>query len=197
VTHATPCKEVLRLRHFGGVDFPGTPDLFDHVSQRRVYEALIELAVAHGSRHHHLSDFTQQSGAEAQRRADHAFRKRQDVRARRHRRTLPRRLNCRDASGGSGGRHSVLELPAAVCAKLNSDWRPGFAVPLRSPRVPRRQGAAGWAALSSANLTRKVNCTGWPVGLLYPIVCASVDAAAPNPISGGSSERIIVSVARP
>src|SRR5207302_4161082 len=92
MAHAAPRKKGLRLRYFGGVDTLGAADLLDHVAQRRVHEAPVQLAAAHGPWQHDLADFTQQSGAEAQRRADHAFRKRQEVRLRRHCSTLQRHL---------------------------------------------------------------------------------------------------------
>jgi len=79
MTHAAPRKKVLRLRHFAGVDALCAADLLDHVAQRRVHEGLVQLAAAHGSWQRYLANFTQQSGAKAQRRADHAFRKRQEV----------------------------------------------------------------------------------------------------------------------
>src|SRR5882762_468406 len=92
MTHAAPRKKVLRLRHFGGIDALGAADLLDHVAQRGVHEVLVKLAAAHGPWQRELADFTQQSGAEAQCRADHAFRKRQEVGPRRHRSTLQRHL---------------------------------------------------------------------------------------------------------
>src|SRR5882762_7643048 len=88
MTHAAPCKKVLRLRHFAGVNALCAADLLDHVAQRRVREGLVQLAAAHGSWQRYLANFTQQSGAKAQRRADHAFRKGQEVYPRRHHSTL-------------------------------------------------------------------------------------------------------------
>src|SRR5580704_976402 len=88
MTHAAPDKKVLSLRCLGAVDAFGAPDLLDHIAQCRVHQALVQLAAAHGPRQRDLADFTQQAGAEAKRRADHAFRKRQQVRLRRHGSTL-------------------------------------------------------------------------------------------------------------
>src|SRR5882762_7527937 len=63
MTHAAPCKSAGLLGEIGEVALPRTV--------RR-----------------YLANFTQQSGAKAQRRADHAFRKRQEVYPRRHHSTL-------------------------------------------------------------------------------------------------------------
>ena len=58
MTDAAPRQKVLRLRHFVAEDALGAADLLDHVAQRRVHEALVQLAATHGPWQRDFADLT-------------------------------------------------------------------------------------------------------------------------------------------
>jgi hypothetical protein len=73
MTSTAPCEEVTGLRGLAGIDTFRSTDFLDQVAQRHLHEALVERAAAHALGKCHFTDFAQQAGGEAKRRADDPF----------------------------------------------------------------------------------------------------------------------------
>ena len=76
---ASPREKVVGRGYCRGIDPLGTPNLLDYVTKGHVHEIPVQMASADAARQRHLANLTQKSRAEPERRADDAFRKRQQV----------------------------------------------------------------------------------------------------------------------